>query len=726
MDEPSILDYLKSRLSVRNLPGRKVSPQSGQMDSIVEIEPIAVQSKPAGPNLDGQKEIERGIASVTMGKSIIPWRLLLALVFALLGQLSLSPGPNRDWLPGVLLLAVAIGLLGWSLFTGELKTTSPAEQSVDTDPPIIHVQSLFIGLILGLITFLAFGTLSFNWFNTGILFLSTFLTIRAFYIPAPEEFHWKAILASLVAGRRLTIKITSGTLSAIFVVSIVIFFRSFRLADVPPEMNSDHAEKFLDILRILSGQNDIFFPNNGGREGLQFYLVAALHKLTGIPLDFIALKLVTVFIGLLSLPFIYLSGIELGSRRIGLLAFLFAGIAYWSNVVSRFGLRLPFYIFFTSAIFYFLLRGIRSGKRNYFLMVGILLGLSFYGYSADRILPFLIIFSLGLYLLHPQSKTRHTYILFSVLAITVISLILFLPLLRYIIAEPDLFLYRALTRMGSLERPIDNHPLIILIQNLGKALAMFSWKNGVIWPISIPDYPALSIVPGALFYIGIFLFLFRYIRQRNWLDLFIPLSIPILMIPSILSLAFPNENPNLYRTGGASVPVFLLVAFGLDSIITTIHFHMRTSAGRVLAYGLTVCLVIVSLTQDYELVFNTYYHQYRMASWNSSEMGQVIRGYRHLTGKQESVWVIGYPNWVDTRLVANQAGFPGLDYEIKIERLKETQQKPYPKLFLLNPQDVEAIEALKTMYPEGSMRTYKSATETKDFLIYFVSAQSDN
>jgi len=35
----------------------------------------------------------------------------------------------------------------------------------------------------------------------------------------------------------------------------------------------------------------------------------------------------------------------------------------------------------------------------------------------------------------------------------------------------------------------------------------------------------------------------RYIRKRDWVDLFLLVSIPLLMMPSILSLAFPEENP---------------------------------------------------------------------------------------------------------------------------------------------------------------------------------------
>src|SRR5690606_10258595 len=139
-------------------------------------------------------------------------------------------------------------------------------------------------------------------------------------------------------------------------VLLILFFRLYRLGEVPPEMNSDHAEKLLDIIRVLNGDWLIFFPSNGGREALIFYLGAALHRYLGLPLGFTLLKTGSVLIGLAALPFLYGLGVEVGGRRAGWLALTLAGIAYWPNVVSRFGLRLPFYFLFTAALMFFLVR----------------------------------------------------------------------------------------------------------------------------------------------------------------------------------------------------------------------------------------------------------------------------------------------------------------------------------------------------------------------------------
>ena len=79
---------------------------------------------------------------------------------------------------------------------------------------------------------------------------------------------------------------------------------------------------------------------------------------------------------------------------------------------------------------------------------------------------------------------------------------------------------------------------------------MFNIDDGEIWVHSVPHRPALDTVSAALFLLGVVLILIRYIRNRHWLDLFLLISIPLLLMPSILSLAFPGENPALNRAGG--------------------------------------------------------------------------------------------------------------------------------------------------------------------------------
>ena len=84
---------------------------------------------------------------------------------------------------------------------------------------------------------------------------------------------------------------------------MVIFFRTYRLAEVPTEPYSDHAEKLLDVYDVLQGKTSIFFTRNTGREALQFYLTAVVALVFGTGVSFMSLKIGTVLVGLATLPF---------------------------------------------------------------------------------------------------------------------------------------------------------------------------------------------------------------------------------------------------------------------------------------------------------------------------------------------------------------------------------------------------------------------------------------
>ena len=125
------------------------------------------------------------------------------------------------------------------------------------------------------------------------------------------------------------------------------------------------------------------------------------------------------------------------------------------------------------------------------------------------------------------------------------AIVVTLPLIRYAVDNPDIISYRLATRMSGLERPIPGNPIVIFFDNLKNAMLMFGVSDGSTWLHSIPYRPALDVITAALFYLGMALLLYRYIRFRRWTDLFFVLSVPILMLPSILSIAFPEENPVL-------------------------------------------------------------------------------------------------------------------------------------------------------------------------------------
>lgn len=725
--EPSLLDYLKARLKFWEpgpkpglLPPRYEEPQSeGKVAKVVSQEPTG----------DARQETI---------KSQLPWVALSALFLALLAQRSFEPSPDRTALPGLVLYALATVLLILAYRNKEWFLTPSQPIGAEVDPLVIRPVQLIIGIILAVLAFMTLGGNLFTTLNVTLWVSAVIFFVWALWLPDPSRpSHWSRLKKTFTQSDWL-IKITPWSLLIVLVIIVVIFFRVYNLQGVPSEPFSDHAEKILDVYDVSQGQTHIFFPRNTGREAIQMYLTLAVAWIFQTGLTFISLKIGTVFCGLATLPYLYLLGKEVGGKRVGLLAVFFAGIAYWPNVISRVGLRFPLYPLFVAPTLYYLLRGLRRRSRNDFIAAGLFLGLGLHGYSPFRIMPIVVLIAVGLYLLHAQSKGNRGRAIIWLSILTLISIIVFLPLARYWLENPGLFSYRAFSRLGNVETPLPAPAWSIFLSNTWNALKMFNWSDGEIWVHSIPYRPALDIASGALFLLGAILVFIRYLRQRNWQDLFLLLLVPLLQLPSILSLAYPGENPALNRAAGAMVPVFLLVALSLDGILTGISQRVNarlalqqregTQGGthKMAAPGwiLVILLGGMSLTQNYDLVFNQYNHQFTAGAWNSSEMGAIIKEFGSTSGSTQNVWIVPYPNWVDTRLPGVWAGIPNRDFAIFPEDFSSTLDVQGAKLFMVNVDDKPAMEQLADMYPEGSWNRFDSATDLdgKDFMIFFIPA----
>lgn len=642
-----------------------------------------------------------------------------------MAQRILEPRPERAWQTGALLYGLAAALAVVASWKREWLPAPLKPQEKRWELWSVRLPWLLAGLILALAAFWTFGGTNFEdhrftWGNLFLLLFATVFVVWAFWVSDPHRKSWLDRLDAFFHQRNWSLQISSWTLLVLAAAVVVVFFRAYNLNEVPPEMVSDHAEKLLDVGDVLNGNTWTYFPRNTGREALQMYLTAGVAALFGTGLSFISLKIGTVIAGLLTLPFIYLLGKEVGNRRVGLLAAFLAGIAYWPNVISRVALRFTLYPLFVAPVLYFLIRGLRRSSRNDFILSGLFLGIGLHGYTPIRILPLVIVVAVLLFVLHGQSRGLRKSAIFNLAVLALVSLVIFIPLLRVAVDMPESFAFRAFSRVGMMERPLPGPALSIFLNNLWRAMTMFAWDDGEIWVTSVTHRAALDIVSGGLFYLGMALLLVRYIRRRNWLDLFLILAVPLLMMPSILSLAFPAENPALNRASGALVVVFLIAALAFDGLLGAIHSRMPGPVGKTLAASLTALLLLWSSVQNYDLVFRQYWRAYALASWNTSEMGEVIGHYARSVGSPQSAWVVAIPHWVDTRLVGVHAGYPYRDYAIHPDELEGSLAVPGPKLFLVNRGDQRSLDTLAVMYPQGLLTEYESQYESKNFFVFFV------
>ena len=584
----------------------------------------------------------------------------------------------------------------------------------------LHLPAFGGALISAALAFLTFGGGDFTPLNLILWGVAILLTVRAFSPLSLFRLEWLRGVIHWLQKPEWQVRINRWTVLLVLTALVLLFFRFYRLAEVPPEMVSDHAEKLLDVAEVLDGKWHIFYPRNTGREAFQMFLTAAMAKLFGTGLSFLSLKLGTAIAGLMTLVYIYLLGKEIANPRVGLFAMTLAGVSYWLNVITRVGLRFSLYPLFVAPTLYYLIRALRRPNAKDFILCGLFLGLGLHGYSPFRLVPLVVVVAVGLALLHRATPAQRRAMLIGLMIVVVVSLIVFLPLLRYALQNPEMFFYRGLTRLSDLEKPLDRPAIQIFFHNLWRALIMFFWNNGNVWVVSIPGRPALSVVSAALLFIGGWLVLLRYLRRFAWQDLFLLVSIPLLLLPSVLSLAFPDENPILNRTSGAIIPVFLLAALAIEALIRPFEAAFQRGWRRSLGWLLAFCLLGLSMGQDYDLVFRQYFTQYAQSAWNTSQMGKIIQQFASTIGTPDTAWVVAYPHWVDTRLVGINAGYPLKDYAIWPDQLELTLAYEGAKLFIVKPEDSAGREALQRLYPWGSWQEQRSPWEGKNFYLYFV------
>ncbi|MEW6028072.1 MAG: ArnT family glycosyltransferase [Chloroflexota bacterium] len=710
MNEPTVLDYVKSIFKDwKSFFGflRALLHHASTTDMVEAAPPEPVSAEtpaPEPPNLQPAAPF--------------PWRSVAALILALAAQRFLEPASRQVSL-SIALYLVSGGLLIWAFRLGEWTLPMSEPETRRDDPMTMNSVPFFLSLALLLGGFFAFHGGKFTWINLPLWLAGTGCFVWALWIRRPRrpksaarsDWGWIALLVAASA--------------------LVVFFRVYRLNDVPGQPFSDHAEKILDVYDITQGETWVFFERNTGREAIQFYWTLLVDWIFKTGLTFKSLKIGTVLLGLLTLPFMYLLGKEVGGRRAGLLALVLTGIGYWPNVIARVGLRFPLYPLFVAPTLYYLFRGLRTQNRNDFILSGLFLGIGLHGYSPFRIVPILVVVAFALYLLHARSKVERSQAALWLVILALTSLAVFLPLLSYAIEFPEFFTYRALSRLGPLEQPLPGPWYQILFSNIGRALLLMNYDNGGIWTNSVMNRPALDVVTAALFVIGLVLLLARYARRRGWLDLFLVLAIPILQLPSSLSLAYPEENPAINRAGGSLVVIFLIAALALDGLLTALSSGLNRRGRTVAAWGAAGLLLFWSAAQNYDLVFDQYEKQYSISVWNVTDMGEVIREFGETYGTTDTVWIVPYPFWIDTRLPGIEAGIPNRDFAIYRDNLPTTLGIPGPKLFLVKaeaniPQDNDqaTLDVLAQLYPQGTLTLHEAEIPGFGFWMYFVPAEN--
>ena len=725
MEEISVLDYLKFKLNPKNF-GKEILPAESPVETEFDEAAEPQEAEPVwSERLHAGAELVR--------TRLNPYLFFLSLIFALAAQIVLEPNIIRrttliPWIGGGLYAMSAILFV----LSFVLRGRADAEVS-DADVPArdeeekvfaasVRYEFLALSLICALGAFLLFGGNRFTFLNVMFWILSLILALLAFSAATPRAM--VSALARKLASPKgirsgIRCRLSLWNLLCICVFALCAFFMFHDLTGTPVDMVSDHAEKLYDIRDILEGHYPIFFTRNTGREFFQFYFTALIIKLFGTGLTFLSLKIGTALAGLFILPFVYKLGKMLGNRWVGLFAMLLCGVSYWPIVIGRAALRFAYYPMFTAPALYYLLKGLKERSRKDLILSGIFLGLGLHGYSPFRIVPVAFAVFFVIFLLKDVRAENRGNAFRAFLVLVLFAFLVFLPLARVMVDMPEMVLYRSVSRLGESEKAFDFSPFLIFIDNFWKGLIMPFWSDGSTWVHSIVYRPALEHLTASFFFIGLLFMIGRILRQRRWEDICLVLAVPLMMLPSTLSLAFPAENPCLNRTAGTLIPVMVLAAAGLcGSFDVLFRYGRKSSLLSLVTIAVWGLITLNMISHNYDLIFRQFSYEYNRSAWNTSQIGKVIEGFANSIGTYDDAFVIPYPHWVDTRLVGINAGDPHRDYSFDKSLVANLPNDGKPRLFIYRVGDTEAADTVRNKYPNGIEQLHTGPYDGKDFYVY--------
>ena len=267
------------------------------------------------------------------------------------------------------------------------------------------------------------------------------------------------------------------------------------------------------------------------------------------------------------------------------------------------------------------------------------------------------------------------------------------------------------------------------VNNCNTVIWMFNWKGDVQWISNVPNQPAFDPVSGALLALGLGAWLFRLVRPRDPVDLTLLFAVAIMLLPSALSLAFPNENPSATRASGTLPVVYLWAALALDLMWTQVGKALRTGVATLVAGGVALALLFGAANFNYALFFDVYRASYYTSAKPYTTVGRVVRGFADSIGSMDTAFIVAYRHWLDHRAVGIEAGdinWVNRDRLLDVRDLSRylPDERTTALVVLYNVADQDAAEYLRSMFPEGHTMRYHTPSDqpSKDFYIFIVPA----
>jgi 4-amino-4-deoxy-L-arabinose transferase-like glycosyltransferase len=376
----------------------------------------------------------------------------------------------------------------------------------------------------------------------------------------------------------------------ILILLAAAWARVYRVGDIPPGWRDDEiVETTVHAALVRQGHWLLFFPQAEGHEPLYHYLSAAW--ITALGQSLFSVRLLSAFLGLLSVAALYRLGRALFGRPAALLAAAALAVSFWALMYARFKLRQVGELAPLLLAFYFFWRALRTPGPDGWrpaLLAALCLAVGVYTYYAARGGPLLLgAFAAYLLIFHRPLLRAH----WRPLAVAAGAFVLLAAPLALAIARTPQGEARLAVVGAPLADLLRGNPSLVL-QNTAVTLGMPFATGDPEFLYNIPGRPVFEPVGAALFAAGLLLSLWRW-RQPAYA--FLVMWLAVGLAPAFVS----TPAASLGHTITAQPAVYLFPGVALAAFAQWARAQPRAARRwKALAAGAAGLFLLVTAGRD--------------------------------------------------------------------------------------------------------------------------------
>lgn len=371
-----------------------------------------------------------------------------------------------------------------------------------------------------------------------------------------------------------------------------------------------------------------------------------------------------------------------------------------------------------------------------------------FGGQLETALPLLAIAWFGLLALAVRGSgaghDRALQSLAGLLAVITLAMVLYIPMYHYSNLYPEeywnrtrgrLFGDQAFVRVDpasgetvayepSLREQADRvwERRSVLVENYKVALKMYHWDGDGAWISNAWSHPALDAVAGGLLMLGAVVWGAWALRRGDAALWLLPAGVLVMLLPSALTLAFLNENPNFTRGSGTLPPIFMLAALPFGLLLAWLA-RLPLRVGPAHLGGLAAMVVLAGVLWngagwDRENFFTDYRLQYAQSWKPYHAIAKPLREFAQGEGSYGNAFVIAWTHWLDHRILGAVAGDVNWPNGVPsrgelVPMIERNRSTPYeydpgkPLFIMYYPEDVETAAMLASIFPGGETVLYQ-------------------